>query len=73
MLGMSCRPGIPAAGISVKAVVNVGGRITLASGIGIIVNAAPSIGVVDVGVVDVIRNSSSLLGVDVLVIQRVNR
>jgi hypothetical protein len=67
MPGMSCCPGILAAGISVKAVVNVGGCITPASGIGIIVKTAPII-----GVVNVIHNSSSLLGVYVLVIRRVD-
>ena len=62
MPGVSRRPGIPAVGISVKVVVNVGGSIAPASGIGINFNA-----VAIIGVVDVIRNSSSLLGVYVLV------
>ena len=62
MPGVSCGPSIPTAGINVKAVIKVGGSITPASRIGIIINTASI-----TGVVSVIRNSS-LLGVYVLVI-----
>ena len=62
MPGVSCGPSIPTAGISVKAVVNIGGSISPALRIGIISNAASII-----GVVNVVRNSS-LLGIHVLTI-----
>jgi hypothetical protein len=62
----SLGPCIPAAGVSVEAVINIRSSITLASSTGIVSNAASII-----GAFAIVRNSIPL-GFDILVIRRVD-